>query len=1162
MDSQKRASALKCMITIIPLIAYQIISQPDTRSIIRNLLSEPKYISNQPSSLVDESSNLKSTGEFTLFFWFRYNDIPPSSSVNILSLYNPAPESTGSAGKVISFDKRYPACPVSLSYIDMNPSYAENPYLKSNPNCFLGSAGGSLVSQTNPIDYLQKMLEVNIYKKDKVMLLLSLPMAYDDKTGVFNYLTQNLQDVPIEFNEWLFIAISVDYANNIGTVFVNNAAHTSSSFRVDFELKLPKLELKKDYRLLLSENFSEKSAVYGYIYDVNVAYLFMKLPELLRFYSFDGSLYKTHNIVADLIFDKGVYDVRKSPNDFDNYYRILGQYQVTNAGIEFKPRASVEIGTIDNYPLEGLVKSLNFYFTVEILSSSARPVVLVSALDKNGSEVLVISLIKDGSSKDISYVLEVKLPAAGLNYKTSKPLKARKATSFVVSLIQTDNSTLNVFFASGKSFFEVSPSFNSTVNLSNLSFVLLNAENDAEVLMSRFVLMNTPLPYIIVLQDNPKTKTGNNRCEISMEPRQHPKSCLQCENAVLLPQISTCVEFCPKGRKNLSGVCVECYTPACNEIEKTSFEIIRLNNTSFLLQLSNKIGLYNSKNLTKAFDVEIDGLVLGQDFGYKINSSSATAALVNLEFFQRVYNTTMRVRSIYDDEEVYDSNRNSIGKLEAVYLIPSIHYLSPTNENIVQVLSYVMFSIFLILILIGLALFALSFKYNLNEYGIKKLAVLFRNLQLVPLLLFLHVAFPSNLYIFLSTLYGLILEFNAAVIPIDLKATQVQANVSHPNFFDRELSSLFIGNFGAVFLLHSILAAFYLFLVLSKCFYRLMSMNVKILLIKTREVFEFNILILALLLFDYQIFVFTGLNFQYPTAGGPFGVFSFIISLIYQFVIIGVAATFFIIYSSKSKFIPQSETKFKLSFLFIGYRNRPVANCFELAILALNFSVSCVLVYLRSMPIIQIVLFLAFYIIFSALTIIIKPFETKKETGLDILNRGLLITAWTMIAILAVDDMYRSYDADFRENIGWITIALIVAYVCLNFIVASAQLAIFIYRIRLSTQLIFYDKEEDFRRLHVHKLASKLPRLPKSDEDIEEKPYRDSKLGKLGNLVRTDNNGLYHSEIKVKPARENLDLECIESCRKKATESFSSNSDDTFASDKYSISNEFKANRD
>ncbi len=96
-----------------------------------------------------------------------------------------------------------------------------------------------------------------------------------------------------------------------------------------------------------------------------------------------------------------------------------------------------------------------------------------------------------------------------------------------------------------------------------------------------------------------------------------------------------------------------------------------------------------------------------------------------------------------------------------------------------------------------------------------------------------------------------------------------------------------------------------------------------------KSTMEFNLIIIIFLLFSNQIFVFSFLNISALKAENGIFTVTLIISYLYPIILGIFVFTFIFFFIKKLGFLYQSETKYKLAILFVGYRNNRLSNCYQ-----------------------------------------------------------------------------------------------------------------------------------------------------------------------------------------------------------------------------------------
>lgn len=254
------------------------------------------------------------------------------------------------------------------------------------------------------------------------------------------------------------------------------------------------------------------------------------------------------------------------------------------------------------------------------------------------------------------------------------------------------------------------------------------------------------------------------------------------------------------------------------------------------------------------------------------------------------------------------------------YKVAEFRHLGNIVKFTVQILVYCIIAIFFINVVTGASLIVYSIKNNTNELVTKKCVNLFQFILMIPFLLLYKIAFPANLHFFLKRLYDiLIAKFESFEFMREQNVYIFDSYHNHPNFFDRTLNSNYLYNFGLIFCIHVGIISFYAVIVLLDNFFVNLHFYTRRTIKKIRNSLEYNSLIVFILLFQSQIIIFSTLNITSQNLNTSFSVFSFILSIVYLKSFTALAVIFAYFYMKEHRFYHQSQIKFQISYLFIGY---------------------------------------------------------------------------------------------------------------------------------------------------------------------------------------------------------------------------------------------------
>lgn len=471
---------------------------------------------------------------------------------------------------------------------------------------------------------------------------------------------------------------------------------------------------------------------------------------------------------------------------------------------------------------------------------------------------------------------------------------------------------------------------------------------------------------------------------------------------------------------------------------------------------------------------------------------------------QESFNSQFTIHSLIENIPFfYDDNYNYLDNMAQSYVMPELRVIDPFTKSFMKILAYIIAVVFFVNIIAGLLLIFYSIKNNTNELVTKKCVTLFQFIFMIPFLLLYRISFPPNLHYFLKKLYQILIQNLESFEFIRGNDDYIfEQEHTHPNFFDRSLHSNYIRNFGSIFIVHFILLVIYSVLFVLDYYFLNLGFQTRRKIKRLKKTFEFNIFIIFILFFQSQIIIFSSLNLSSNTDNSFFSKFSFALSIFYLSNFFFLILAFVYFYFKKHKFYHQSELKYKISFLFIGYKNNNLANIFEISKV---FLISCFLItlaVLRNNTFPQIGISYSFYFLFFCLQVCIRPYENKTENYLSSLSEGLFMKVLILMLILGMQDVHQQFDTFKRNLLGWVIVLLIFLIVCIKCISTFFEIYCFRNQIHYSSKLIFFfvqDTNEsqncniqEEKALSRNKLYANSPKSSK---------HTIQSYGNLGNLV-------------------------------------------------------------
>ncbi len=288
--------------------------------------------------------------------------------------------------------------------------------------------------------------------------------------------------------------------------------------------------------------------------------------------------------------------------------------------------------------------------------------------------------------------------------------------------------------------------------------------------------------------------------------------------------------------------------------------LTRLTNNTFQINFSDKVLNLDLKYFTSELKIYFEKYSEDKDYTYekRVEGENIIITINNTHTF---YNSQITIESseIFHNS-LFDQNRDFVGDLTFSQKIPSIHFIKQFDRYLLKAFSIIMTLIIFSIVFCAVAIFFISFNNNIREISIKKLVFLFQDIQIIPFLLLLDSAFPSNLHYFLSLSYEHFIGLHEMKEKLKLFTPRQLPLIDHPNFFDKNFLPDFLKNFGFIFIFQTVFLIFYLILILGTNLKKFLSFKIVNVFKKLRKVLEFNLLIVIFLAFIYQIIIFALFN--------------------------------------------------------------------------------------------------------------------------------------------------------------------------------------------------------------------------------------------------------------------------------------------------------------
>ena len=1002
---------------------------------IFNNLKYPIYINTQTTKYRGEIPKMKKTGAFTISGWLKpekFNE----NYINIFRVYN---EIKKKDNNNLEYNTLYPMCPYSFVFLQKYPEYQKYYNVQNNPNCFLNKKQNDLGQNDNFdkfVDQIDTICSVDIVKENNSLnLKFDFPVKIDENENKVIFNQGKLDGFKIQPGFWIFFAISFNYPENKGIYFVKiyNDDKIEQFINKEFRVDIPDFYLHKKYNFYYSENSkiqTEKNL--GLLYDVNISYDFFNNLELFSLFNMNEKNLKINNKIIEFKFEETRTNrqIINSLGSINKQYEIEGYFRVENRGVDFHEGSFVKLNTIlQNLP-DTLIKSPTFYLSFKITNLENK-IFLISSSGEKGIINVFVKPKENGFVLGMEYIGKLIF-----SFETKKIFELNQDLDFAFTLSFSDKRLEFYIWFGDKNYEKSKPFYNLETNLSKLDYFLLSKENKIfNILVYRFLVLENPLPFI--MQNQNSLDKFELECKTFLIPNLNDKNiCLNCENSVLDSDDQNCSDFCKIGEKNINGVCQKCIKNTCEEIKKPVLLIQDIDQKNFKINLSQKLFKNNLKTLKKDLEINFSPPLNTTYYNYTLTDTkeNENELILKLETKKSIFNSTLIIKlKEYKLGEINTINREKIEKLETSIKMTNLRHLGNYSKTYLNVLAYIIISIFWFLILIGIILFFLHLKHNFNDFAFKKLSYVFVNIQIVSLLVFCGVQLPTNFTHFLNTINHYTLRYFSFHNLFVNKIQDSDFNKKFINFENNNISPLIIDNLGVLNILHIIIIFTYIIskilIIVNKC--KPFSSKVRENIFRIKDNFEFNIMITSFIFFSVPIFSFLVLDLKELNYKSPLSTISIVVSITYIIIFILGVIIFSIVFFMNSGFTGYSLLKNKLDYLFLGYKSTKNSNLYEIIEIILNCFIGLVLTGLYNKSVAQVTFLLCLNLLKILSISMIKPHLENWNKINDYINKILWIAIFLLISCIS---MFDSNSISKIEQLGFVMMVIICFMIFFEFL--------------------------------------------------------------------------------------------------------------------------------
>ena len=578
-------------------------------------------------------------------------------------------------------------------------------------------------------------------------------------------------------------------------------------------------------------------------------------------------------------------------------------------------------------------------------------------------------------------------------------IDSKKELALGFSLIQTDKKFISFLVLCGGKLRRSDDLPYSGPKIEGLDLVLLPEHLPEKLdirILSVFVLENASS---FATSSSLATQTCNSRCSIRTTK---PTQCLQCHEGVLSPSEPTCLDFCPKGHKALSGQCVLCEKEKCVEAEPAHATFIPESERSFVLKLSKEIPTISAETLITNSSISIQPPTNFVQLNITAIDHKSFRVVISPihSLFRHSLNFTFNQNS---STPLYDRDLNFIEDLSASTSL-TIRFDPMFNRYLLS--SFYVATLLALTIIIACLIFSClrSFLFSIfpsNVFKMSLVSIIFIFSQ--PLILYVNVPAPSTLYTYLKGMffftYSMLGFFEWEFYP------------SSPNLYAHHPPFNFLQSFMLILILIGTFLVGFIVVKIVRCPK------------KIKKVFRTRSIMTLLFTFEPQFFVFFFTSsFVSPKTGGNV-VATVLSSILLSYYLLGMLV--FLLFAIFDHCLQDSKNVSNYFQHFnAGYQAESFYPAFDFARSFLRFVAALIALRLEAYPKIQIFVFICNYLITAGLLAGFRPWKLIFCTVVDIVQQALLILPLVILLSVACYPTGPSYSSEILSLIAIIALTL------------------------------------------------------------------------------------------------------------------------------------------
>ena len=713
-----------------------------------NLVDSELQVGRETLRRTIESKGPRSSGELTLFFWVKPNDVGDKTPRELFVL-GPPPADPRKPSE--SNDPGHPPCLVDPIELKTDPILAEDPLIRENPNCKEKVIAGFIEeAATGSIRILMEGRKI-IARIEGGGEAKELAIEGEKEEG------------------WMFFALGVDWTRGKAMGYMMKPAGKGEHKAV---MVKGAAELRTDAAVTLMPEGAGRD--FASLAGLNILFFWISELSRLQYFVYEEASTREGGILTSLVFGRG--GRLRSTGRVVADYGEPDQTSIETKGLRVSENKPFELGALLRSTASAALPPRSFTVVAglevggeEWIKDTRAGFLKVSDPTGRGFWLEVVALETGGWAVAVVFSDNSEL-------RSTRIAEIGKEATVGVSVMTLEGGaeTEVWFWTPGRVEAHKRPPLD--FDLHRLATSISTAPNTiGQLYVASLALLESPLALALAGDQNQRLRHCGGACGLALMPATRP-SCLWCARGVLLAAGGGCAPFCPPSARAVQKRCSACPTNTKNSLRICStrprLKVLRVAEAEFKLRLDPAPPV--SAAVNRLFAVTVD-----EGTNSFVVRSKGTKGEFGLEvdFTGSVYGKRLRVRSAPSSVTLLsDIEGNYLETAETEYPVFALRGAEGQRQLATGLGAL---SFLLPLLFLGIAVI------RRGEVGTRLLAGVQR-LQLTSAFCHLAAILPPDLHAYLR------LTFDAGLGGLgSLVLFPSEQYPPHPNFFDEEIISPF-----------------------------------------------------------------------------------------------------------------------------------------------------------------------------------------------------------------------------------------------------------------------------------------------------------------------------------------------------------------------------------